>query len=133
MLNPFPELLSYSLIAPLAIRLALGLIFINLGYLKLGKEKALWTKFFETTPLPGGLTVQLFALIQIVGGVMLIAGLYTQIAALVFAVIVLLELFVEIREPALLQRGFVFYLLLFVTSLSLLLTGAGLFAIDLPL
>ena len=134
MLNPFPEFLTYGLLAPLFLRLVLGIIFVNLGYLKFGREKAIWRRFFDLTLFkPAGLWVGLFALIQIVGGLMLIAGFYTQIAALVFVVITLLELYVEKREPVLLNRNFVFYLLLFAISLSLLFSGAGFFAFDLPL
>lgn len=133
MLNPFPELLSYSLIAPLILRLTLSLIFINLGYMKLTSEKTSWVGFFKTTSLPADISVKILALIQIVGGLLLIVGLYTQIAALVFVVITSIELWIEKRDPILLRRGFVFYLLLFSISLSLLLTGAGFLAIDLPL
>ena len=108
--------------------------FINLGYLKFGREKNSWTNFFNLTFLkPANLWVKIFALIQIVGGLMLIAGFYTQITALVFVVITLVELGVEKREPALINRNFVFYLLLFAISLSLLFSGAGAFAVDLPL
>ena len=133
MLNPFPELLSYSLIAPLVLRLALGLIFINLGYLKFTSERTSWVGFFKTTFLPASISVQVLALIQIVGGLMLLLGFFTQVAALVFVIITSIELFIEKRDPILLRRGFVFYLLLFAISLSLLLTGAGFLAIDLPL
>jgi len=134
MLNPFPELLSFSLLSPLFLRVVLGIIFLNLGYLKFGIEKEAWVSFFNITPFrPARFWVGLIALIQIVGGLMLIAGFYTQIAALVFTVITLMELYVENREPVLLNRNFVFYLLLFTISLSLLFTGAGFFAVDLPL
>jgi uncharacterized membrane protein YphA (DoxX/SURF4 family) len=109
------------------------LIFINLGYLKFGSEKTSWIGFFKTTPLPAAASVQVLALIQIVGGLMLLIGFFTQIAALVFVIITSIELFIEKRDPILLRRGFVFYLLLFAISLSLLLTGAGFLAIDLPL
>jgi uncharacterized membrane protein YphA (DoxX/SURF4 family) len=134
MLNPFPELLAYGLFAPLFLRLVLGIIFLNLGYLKFGTENNVWTKFFDLTIFkPAGFWVKLFALIQIIGGLALIVGVYVQIAALVFAITTLLELYVENREPVLLNRNFVFYILLFVISLSLLFSGAGFFAVDLPL
>jgi putative oxidoreductase len=134
MLNPFPELLAYGLFAPLILRAVLGFIFINLGYLKFGKERRSWINFFSITLLkPANFWVSFLGLIQIVGGLMLIAGFYTQIAALIFSVTTLIELYVEVREPILLSRNFLFYLLLFAISLSLLLSGAGFLAIDLPL
>lgn len=134
MLNTFPELLSFSLISPLILRVVLGMIFLNLGYLKLGREKEAWIRFLDISRIrPASFWLKIVAFIQIIGGLMLVAGFYTQVAALVFSVITLLEIYVENREPILLSRNFVFYLLLFVISLSLLLSGAGIFAVDLPL
>jgi uncharacterized membrane protein YphA (DoxX/SURF4 family) len=134
MLNVFPELLSFSLFAPFFLRVVLGIVFVNLGFLKFKLERDSWIRFFRLTPLkPAEFWVSFFALIQVVGGLMLIAGIYTQAVALVFAAITLIEIYVENREPVLLNRNLVFYILLFVISLSLLLTGAGFFAIDLPL
>lgn len=134
MLNPFPELLSFGLFAPFVLRLALGFVFLNLGYSKLTGEKSSWVRFFNLTPFkPASFWVTLFGTIQIIGGIMLLIGLYTQIAALVFAVIALAEVYIEKREPVLLNRNLVFYILIFVISLSLLFSGAGFFAVDLPL
>lgn len=134
MLNPFPELLAFSLLAPVILRLVLGYLFINLGYLKLNSEKSRWMLFFETTKLkPPTFFVQFFAYIEIITGAMLIVGFYTQIAALVLAVLTFGELYMEYKEESLLKRNLVFYLLVFAISLSLLFSGAGLFAIDLPL
>ncbi|HEY4490245.1 MAG TPA: DoxX family protein [Candidatus Paceibacterota bacterium] len=134
MLNVFPDLLTYQLLAPFILRVVLGLILLNLGYLKLGAEKTRWETSFETLRLqPKEVLVKLFGFIEILGGIALIAGFYTQVAALVFAVITFIELYIEQKEAALLKRDFVFYLLLFAIALSLLLTGAGFFAFDLPL
>jgi len=134
MLNPFPELLVYSLLAPVILRLVLGYLFINLGYLKLNTEKSRWTLFFETIKLqPASFFVKLFAYIEIFTGAMLIVGFYTQIAALILAVLTFGELYTEYKEESLLKRNLVFYLLVFAISLSFLFSGAGLYAIDLPL
>ena len=134
MLNPFPELLSYGLLAPLILRMVLGIIFINLGFLKLGREKKLWTSFLHITPIkPAGFWLRVIALVQIVGGLMLVAGFYTQIAALVFSIITIFEIYVENREPVLLNRNLIFYILILSISLSLLFSGAGFLSIDLPL
>lgn len=134
MLNPFPELLMYSFFGPLILRLVLGLIFIDLGVLKLRSEKERWLASFETLGLrPADLFVPLYALLQIIGGLLLIIGLWTQVAALVFAIFTGVELYVEWKVREILKRDMVFYLLLFIISLSLLLTGAGAYAIDIPL
>jgi uncharacterized membrane protein YphA (DoxX/SURF4 family) len=134
MLNPFPQLLDFALLAPFILRVVLGLLFVNLGYLKLRTERKRWVVSFETLRLkPAAFLVTVIGTLQIAGGTMLIVGFLTQIVALIFTVIALAELFVEYRETAILKRNFVFYLLLSAISLSLLFSGAGLFAIDLPL
>jgi len=48
MLNLFPELLTYGLIGPFILRVVIGVLFINLGYLELTREKYRWQKIFET-------------------------------------------------------------------------------------
>ena len=134
MLNPFPEFLNYALLAPLILRLVVGLIFLDLGLLKFKSEKERWLASFDTLGLrPADLFVPLYGLLQVLGGLMFIAGFYTQVAALFFVLSTGAELYVEWRAREVLKRDMVFYLLLFVISLSLLLTGAGAFAIDLPL
>lgn len=134
MLNIFPDLLTYGLLGPAILRLVLGIIFINLGYLHLTKEKERWNKFFEIIKLkPAELIGRVYALIEIAGGILLVIGLYTQVAALIFAVLSLIEIIVEYREPIILKRNIVFFILIFAISVSLLLTGAGRPAFDLPL
>ena len=134
MLNAFPSLLTFSLLAPLILRVVLGLIFINLGYIELTSEKKRWAAFFETVHLkPATIFVILMGLFEIVGGFFLIAGFMTQVTALVFSIITFGEFYAEYREETLLKRDVIFYLLIFAISLSLLLSGAGIFAIDLPL
>ena len=134
MLNPFPELLSFSLLGPFVLRVVLGLIFIDLGILKFRGEKTRWLASFETLNIhPADLMLAIYALLQIVGGVFLVAGFWTQVAALVLAVFSGIELGIEWRAREVLKRDLVFYLLLFVISVSLLFTGAGAFAFDIPL
>lgn len=134
MLNPFPELLFLSGFAPFILRVTVGAIFINLGILKLKREKARWEGFFKAVRLgPPNFLVRLLAGLEIVGGAMLVVGLYTQIAALLFVLLTFTESYIEYREETLLKRSLPFYILLFAISLSLVLSGAGLFAFDLPL
>jgi putative oxidoreductase len=134
MLNPFPDLLNYALLAPFILRAVVGLIFLDLGFLKFKAEKQRWLASFETLGLrPADFFVPLYGALQIVGGLLLILGLYTQVAALFFVLSTGAELFVETRAQSVLKRDYTFYLLLFVISISLLLTGAGAFAFDIPL
>jgi putative oxidoreductase len=134
MLSIFPNLLTFSLLAPLILRLVVGLIFIDLGYLKLTKEKTVWKMFFETVHIkPTSVFVTIFALVELVGGVFLVLGFLTQLVALIFAIILFAEMFIEHRDNQLIKRDIVFYGLLLTICLSLLLLGPGVFAIDLPL
>ena len=134
MLNPFPELLVYSSIGPLILRILLGLIFIDLGFLKFRSEKNAWLTSLETLGLhPADLFLPIYALLQIIGGTLLVLGLWTQVAALVFIIFSGVELYIEWQAREILKRDMVFYLLIFTISLSLLLTGAGAYAIDIPL
>ena len=134
MLNTFPNLLTYGIFAPFILRIIVGVILLELGYLKLGKEKGAWKMFFETIHFkPAHLFVTLFAAVEIVAGFFLITGYLTQISALVMSVILFAEAYVEFRDGTLIKRDIVFYVLLLAICLSLLLTGAGAFAFDLPL
>jgi uncharacterized membrane protein YphA (DoxX/SURF4 family) len=133
-LNTFPDLLTFSILSPFILRLVLGLIAINLGYLKLGKENSAWKKLFETIHFhPSRYFVNLFAGVEIVGGLFLLTGSYTQLTAMVFAVTYLCEAILEYREESLEKRNLPFYILLFAISLSLIFTGAGAFAFDIGL
>lgn len=131
--NVFPEFLNYSALAPTILRIVLGLLVINLGYLKLNNEKQRWITLFETLNFkPSEIFTKVFSFIEIVGGIMLIFGIYTQAVALVFTVFYLCLAILDYEEDTLVKRNLPFYILLFAISLSLLLTGAGLFAVDMP-
>jgi len=134
MLNPFPELLVYSFWAPFILRVVAGFVFINLGVFAFKNEKERWIASLSALKVPSPkVAVKIFGLIEIAGGVMLILGFYTQIAALVLAIVTFAEAYIEYKEPLILKRNFVFYILLLSILLSLLLSGAGAYAIDLPL
>lgn len=117
MLNPFPELLIYSTLAPFILRVVLGFIYLDLGILNF--KKSGYTK--------------LLGVVEVAGAIMLFLGMYTQIAALLFVIIGGASLYVEYKDADLLKRDIVFYLLVLAISISLLLSGAGAYAKDIPL
>ncbi len=134
MLNPFPDLLVYSLLAPFILRIVVGLIFVNLGILAFKNEKKRWVTSLSTLQIPKPeVAVKILGAIEMIGGFMLLVGAYTQIAALVLGLLTFAEAYVEYKDPTILKRNFVFYSLVLAILLSLLLSGAGAFAIDLPL
>ncbi len=134
MLNPFPELLVYSMIAPFILRVVVGFIFIDLGILLFKGEKQRWILSLQTLRVPNPkIVVKIIGIIEIAGGVALLVGAYTQIAALVLALLNFIETYIEYKNPEVIKRTFVFYALIFAITLSLLFSGAGAFAFDLPL
>lgn len=131
MLNLFPDLLTYHLLSPFILRVVLGLLFINLGYLELTKEEKRWERTFETIGFkPPHVWSKLFGLLEIIAGALLLVGLFTQAAALFVALVSLAECYIENRTPVVLKRSLIFYVLIFTIALSLLFTGAGFMAFD---
>ena len=116
MVSLFPDLLSFALIAPFIIRLCLGFYFLLYG-LRLFKNSPSITLGINKGHVLGALA---FA-----GSVLMLIGLFTQGAAVALA---LLSLY-RIKR----SQNKITYVLLFGMALSLLFSGAGLFAFDLPL
>lgn len=121
-LSLFPSLLSFGLLAPLLLRLTLGVIVLFWGYngVKLGKSKSDVTKIS-------------FSVLDLIVGALLIIGLFTQLAALVAAIIFAVKLVNKARSKALFTDGVNYYFILFIIALALVFSGAGFFAFDLPL
>lgn len=137
MLNIFPDLLFLQLLSPFLIRVTVGLILIWIGYSYLFKErvsteeqlKNKWPKLAIPMIWFGGM-------FEMITGAFLIAGFLTQGVAIAGALIAIDALFVKFLYTDLnrvAKYSKVFYILLFVVSLSLIFSGAGAFAIDLPL
>jgi uncharacterized membrane protein YphA (DoxX/SURF4 family) len=109
-------------------------MFIDLGVLKFKGERQEWLRSFETLGLrPADLLLSIYAVVQLVGGAMLVLGLWTQVAALIFVIFTAIEFYIEWTEGDVLKRDIVFYILTLAIAFSLLLTGAGAFAFDIPL
>lgn len=117
MLNPFP-IMWLSLFAYFLLRFAVGGCLVILGYRQLARGG-------EIRPI-----ARLFLLLQMLTGGMIVTGFSTQYAALVGMAICLVELFGRSNTRTMPR---LFYALLFISLLSLFITGAGVFAFDLPL
>jgi uncharacterized membrane protein YphA (DoxX/SURF4 family) len=130
----FPDALNYSSLSPLLIRLVLGLILLNLGFLKLSGERKGWIMFLRAVRIPKpNLVCTALGTTEIVTAILFFLGLYTQAAALLVAILSFIQFFIESREESLLRRDLVFYFLLLTLAVSLFVTGPGPYAIDLPL
>jgi len=114
MLSLFPSLLAFALLAPVLLRVTIGLYF-----------------FFNARRLSSEISHSfLFNIvvrtILIVSSAFIFIGLYTQLAALVLT---LLSLFLYFKQT---ERDTTL-ILLSIMSLTLVFLGAGFFAFDLPI
>ena len=114
MLSVFPEILFLSPLAPLLIRVALGGVFAYTA----------WTHMKSADN-----TTRVLSIIEGVAAILLVVGAWTQPAAL--AALVLLAAHAFMPHLRVVSREAT--LLALVMAASLLLTGAGAFAFDLPL
>jgi len=122
MLSVFPELFFLAPLAVFLLRVVLGLLFIWHGYSK-----------FKPSSVPVSSFVRIIGLLEVLGGISLVLGFVTQLAALVLSIIVLLALAAKLKGSTHLKYSVDFYILLFVATFSLVFLGPGAFAIDLPL
>lgn len=120
----FPELLFLGpYIAPIIVRLALGVAFIVIG-MHIHKKVSLKTKIAVTRK-------KIVYILSLLIGVLFIIGLFTQGASIVGALLIG-YIMVEYKETPRNILTSLMYSLMLVMCLSLLLTGAGGFAFDLP-
>ncbi len=132
MLSIFPELLVYTLAAPLLLRLAAGTLFLMWGVGCFTSGKQALRARLEEWSFPGKEAVFFLGLLELGVGALLLLGLYTQVAALLATVLAAKFAFLSRKEPFG-SASVTVYILVAIISLSLALTGPGFFAFDLPL
>ena len=129
----FPDLLAFKLFAPLILRLVLGVVFIAHGYPKLFKDFAGTVGWFDSVGVkPAKFWVLVVGIVEFFGGIALIIGFATQLAALLIAINMLGAISLVKRKMGLVN-GYEFDLALLAMALALVFLGAGFYAIDLPL
>jgi uncharacterized membrane protein YphA (DoxX/SURF4 family) len=133
MLNPFPELLYLSpFFAPLILRVTIGLLFLYSGYIQWQRRDSISKMRFPV--VGGGIWVSwLLITFHALFGFLLIVGLYTQVAALFGILGGIKGLILKHRYPELIPIPRSAILLSLAMLVSILLTGAGAFAFDIPL
>lgn len=132
MLNPFPDLLSYSFFAPTLVRMAAALIFFHLAYYHSQNKDSLATVSFPVVGA-GAWIPLLIACAETIVGAGLFFGYVTQISAAVGAAIALKYFVWNTKFPQFFVLSRAATLLLFAMCVSLALSGAGAVAFDLPL
>lgn len=130
MLNVFP-IMFLSLLAHALLRVFVGGALLYLGIQHATKKRQELGIHFSK--VGGSVFVWCIALIEITIGTMFIVGAWTQIAALALMLVsVLMLIFRKDMAHSALPSPMV-YILFLGASLSLFITGAGAFAVDLPI
>jgi putative oxidoreductase len=121
---------------PTLLRLAAGLVFVAHGAQKLfgvgGGGLTATAQFFAQLGLsPAFVLAMLVGLVEIFGGLLLLAGLFTRIASAVFTLEMLVELWkVHWNTVPGAGHGYELDVLMIAVLVSLLLTGPGALSID---
>lgn len=145
MLNPFPDILFLgAFYTPLILRATIGLVFLWAAYQHAFKRRGAIQESLQTKPVYPSIVTPLIrpfaphlaliiALVEAALGIAFIVGFLTQVAAL-FAIVILLKmLFFKKRFGPIAFESRTLYLVLIAIAISLFLSGAGAFALDIPL
>ena len=120
MLSLFPSLLSWQEASPLAIRVVLAAVLIHWAYRALrAPGTAAWARAL--------------AVVEGIAGALILIGFWTQLAAAVVALDLLVRIGERVAKKSFLTDGVNYYLILLVLALSLIVTGAGWWAFDLSI
>lgn len=114
MLSVFPSILFLAPFSALLIRTALALVFAFAGWKHLAREENL---------------TRVLATLELIAAILLLAGAWTQVGALIGIITVSLWLAFPNTRPI----SKIAAMLALVMCVSLLITGGGAFAFDLPL
>jgi uncharacterized membrane protein YphA (DoxX/SURF4 family) len=126
MLNTFPNLLTYGFFAPTILRIAVSVALFYLAYHQ-------WQRRVEISHIRSAVFPIVSIIFNGLVGIGLLLGYHLQIASL-FAIIGFgIGLWMNRRYSQVVILQNVTVLLLITMCLSLLISGAGAFAMDLPL
>ena len=114
------------------LRLVVGIVFLESGSRKLfqigvGALAASFASMHLPLPLVSAVIV---TLVEVLGGIFLLLGLFTRLAAALLAIDMLVAVLVVYFEPAFFKGGMEFPLTLFATCIALALSGAGAVSLD---
>ena len=132
MLSLLPDIFFLSHLSPTLLRIAAGLVLLSLAWTHYERREELSRVDFLV--VGRGAWIPMFAsLVELAIGIGLIVGIYTQAFAILGALAALKAYVWKRRYSALFPISRTASALLFVICLSLLVTGPGAFAFDLPL
>lgn len=116
--------------ALLILRAVIALIFLSHGLPKIKNLKETAGNFAMMGFKPGVFWGTLVAAVEVFGGLAVAAGLFTQVAALLFAIHMTTGVIWKIKNGQKLIGGFELDMTLAASSLVLLTFGSGLFGLD---
>lgn len=132
MLNLFP-IQFLAPIAYLLLRVCIGIVLLRLGVRHIQNRHSL-KETFSFSMFPYGLfMVWYMGVIEVALGILFLCGFVTQLAALLTMLFSLKFIIMHSRFTHPLIPPRLVYVLIGVISFSLFITGAGIFAIDLPI
>jgi uncharacterized membrane protein YphA (DoxX/SURF4 family) len=132
MLSIFPELFTYSLLAPTALRIVMGGIFLYFAYRMYSQKEVSERMVLHIGWRPASVVWTSFVVVSLVGGALLVVGLFTQVAALALAICMAGAFFISLKKEVFGNKPEFFLLATFVL-LAIVFWGPGIFAIDWPL
>ena len=112
----------------LLLRLVLGLSFAMHGYAKFSDGIENTSNWFDSIGLPGILAYGV-ALLEVMGGLALMAGLATRLLAAFYIIVMLVAIF-KVKLVAGYIGGYELELTFLTISLALFISGGGLYSMD---
>lgn len=132
MLSLFPQILFLAPFSATILRVSAGVAFLLVAWIHMSKREELSRVDFFV--IGHGAWIPVFAaLLEFAIATALVAGIYTQLAALFGALVALKSFIWKRRFSEMFPLSQPTSALLFVICISLVFTGAGAFAFDLPL
>ena len=110
----FPSLLAYPGVAALILRVVCGVTLAYFSYKKIRGEGQ-----------SSGSNSKIYGVAELLIAVLLIIGLYTQTAALLNAIILVIKIAIKAKEGKLLTDGINYYILILAMVVSLLFLSPG--------
>jgi len=107
------------------LRVVFGLVFVVHGWPKIKNIKQTQESFNAMGFRPGALWGTFIALLEAIGGLAIILGVFTQPIAILFAIEMLVTTLWKIKQGKGFANGYEFDLLLLATAIALIALGGG--------
>jgi hypothetical protein len=133
MLNTFPQLLTYGFFAPTVLRVLVAFSFFYIAYAQSSHRKEIAELKIKIIGHVDQTMVLISSLVIAATGLALFFGWHTQIAAILGILVCLKHAIYAKKYPRLIPLCRLEYIYLIVILLTLLISGAGALAMDVPL